>query len=525
MRVSQKNETTERWGIHEVALQGPREADKTAGAATVSGRSRRAFNPFTDAAFSARFSKGKRSISVKGFYDGEGVYRIRFSPDQTGRWTWKTASNIGELNGVEGSFECVRPGPHNHGPVHVDKQHHFSFADGTPFFPLGTTAYAWTYRPENIRRQTLESFSTYGFNKIRMLVFPKHYGDGKNVDVSYDPPCFPFEGSPGAWDRTRLVPEYFRNFEARVGELRDRGIQADVILFHFYDFSRWGLDFGATSKDDVRYLDYLVARLASYRNVWWSLASEYDCIGRKGPLFPDHSDLKDWDWIGRFLARNDPYDHPRSIHQWPFGPIFPNRPWLTHVSYQHPNTYSLLMDLRRLYGKPVIDDEYQYEGNLPMDWGNCSAEEEVLRHWAAVMAGGYATHGEAFNTRTNKRDIFWSYGGRMRGGSPQRLKFIKDLVTSLPFQDMEPDTYKGDGRNLFCLSKGSEVYLYLMTPQWKDHDMLYVGPIEGGVFSYTATIWDAWECRKVGTAEWPCGMARPVRMPRLAAIVLRRKGR
>lgn len=53
---------------------------------------------------------------------------------------------------------------------------------------------------------------------------------------------------------------------------------------------------------------------------------------------------------------------------------------------------------------------------------------------------------------------------------------MKELLTSLPFQEMEPDTYKGDGRNLFCLRKGSEIYLYLMTPAWKDHDMLYVGP-------------------------------------------------
>ncbi len=516
MKAATGKGRVERWGVYEIVLEGPSEKTR--------GRGTRTLNPFTDVALSAHFKKGKLTQEVKGFYDGEGIYRVRFMPGETGSWSWETRSNRAELRGAEGSFTCTKPGQDNHGPVRVAKTHHFSYSDGTPFFPMGTTAYAWTYRPEAVRRQTLESFSKYGFNKIRMLVLPKHYGDGKNVDISYDPPVFPFEGKPGAWDRERFVPAYFRNFEDRVGDLCDRGIEADVILFHFYDFGKWGLDEGWRGEDDLRYLDYLVARLAPYRNVWWSLANEYDLIynPEKGEL-ATVLDRKDWDEIGAFLARSDPWAHPRSVHQWPFGVLFPDRPWITHVSYQHMNTYSLLMDLHRSYGKPVINDEYQYEGNIPMGWGNCSAEEVTVRHWAAVMAGGYATHGEAFNTRTNHRDIFWSYGGKLRGGSPQRLRFMKDLVTSLPFQDMEPDTYRGDGRNMFCLSKGSDVYLYFMTPGWKDHDMLFVGPSMGGSQRYEATVYDAWACRKGFEATWGCGPAIRLKLPRFAAIVLKRK--
>jgi hypothetical protein len=514
-RVSGKG-PVERWGVYEIVLEGPSEK--------AGGRGTRGLNPFTDVAVGARFHRGNRTQDVKGFYDGEGVYRVRFMPSETGSWSWESRSSRPELRGARGSFTCAKPGPGNHGPVRVAKRHHFSYEDGTPFFPMGTTAYAWTCRPEAIRRQTLESFSKYGFNKIRMLFFPKHYGDGRNVDVSYDPPVVPFEGQHGAWDRRRFVPAYFRNFEDRVGDLRDRGIEADVILYHFYDFGKWALDEGWSREDDRRYLDHLVARLAPYRNVWWSLANEYDLLvdRRKGTAV-SVPDRKDWDGIGAYLARIDPWRHPRSVHQWTFGPVFPDRPWLTHVSYQHPNAYSLLMDLRRRYGKPVVDDEYQYEGNLPMDWGNCSAEEETVRHWAAVMAGGYATHGEAFNTPTNKRDIFWSYGGRLRGGSPPRLRFMKDLLASLPFQDMEPDTFRGDGRNLFCLAKGSEVCLYFMTPGWKDHRKLFVGPIGGGRQRYDATVYDAWACRKSFEATWECGVARGLALPRYAAIVLRRK--
>ena len=88
---------------------------------------------------------------------------------------------------------------------------------------------------------------------------------------------------------------------------------------------------------------------------------------------------------------------------------------------------------------------------------------------------------------------------------------------------MEPDTYKGDGRNLFCLSKGSEVYLYFMTPAWKDHTYLYVGPKTGGTWRYDVEIYDAWAGRKERSATWGCGMATGLKLPPHAAIVLRRK--
>ena len=51
------------------------------------------------------------------------------------------------------------------------------------------------------------------------------------------------------------------------------GIQADVILFHPYD--RWG--YSKMGKEmNERYVRYMIARISAYRNVWWSLANEWD---------------------------------------------------------------------------------------------------------------------------------------------------------------------------------------------------------------------------------------------------------
>ena len=54
------------------------------------------------------------------------------------------------------------------------------------------------------------------------------------------------------------------------------GIQADVILFHPYDI--WGY-FEMGDKMNEKYIRYMIARVSAYRNVWWSLANEWEGIG------------------------------------------------------------------------------------------------------------------------------------------------------------------------------------------------------------------------------------------------------
>jgi hypothetical protein len=304
----------------------------------------------------------------------------------------------------------------------------------------------------------------------------------------------PFKGENNNFDFSVFNVEYFRNFENRVRELRDRNIEADVILFHFYDFKHWGIDVGMRREDDLFFVDYLIARLAAYRNVWWSLANEYDLLVPEEGGHKVVKDRKDWDEIGRFIEEKDPYDHPRSVHNVPFGIIYPDADWLTHVSYQHPNTYALAMDLKRSFAKPVVNDEYQYEGNVPQNWGNAGAELELTRHWQAVMAGAYATHGEAYRIDDNSKDIFWSYGGEMTGDSPKRLRFLKQILESCPFQEMEPDLMKSEGRDSFCLKKGSELYLYFETPDYKDKGQLFLGLPEAQDERFEIEVYDAWNC-------------------------------
>lgn len=473
--ISKKS--VEKWDMFELELTSGRSFER----------------PFQEVNLTAVFRKDSIVKKVDGFYDGGSTWRIRFMPEETGTYSFVLQSNNEEFNKLTGTFECTEPSAGNHGPVKVKNTFHFAYADGTPFFVMGTTAYAWTYRPEEIRKQTLESFTKYNFNKIRMLVFPKYYvGNHSDVDISYEPPVYPFAGEPKSFDFQTLVPEYFRNFEDRVMDLMKLGIEADVILFHPYD--KWGIDWGSMKQeDDLLYLKYITARLSAYRNVWWSLGNEYDVSNNAEGKFHVSMERKDWDLIGAYIKSKDPYGHLISCHNIPFGIIYPDREWLTHVSYQHPDTYTLLLELRQKYQKPVINDEYQYEGNIKDEWGNSDAETTVFRHWLSAMAGGYGTHGEVFKKDGNNRDLFWSYGGTLIGESVPRLKFMKEILEGCPYYEMERDYVNTDGHNYFSLARSKEDYLIFCRYNLQGKG-LWLGAYDGSSPEYEATVYDVWNC-------------------------------
>ena len=406
------NNRIECWDIFEISLAGS-SSD----------------NPFVDLQFSARFSQGNKVFTPEGFYDGDGVYRIRFMPDAPGPWTYVTESNCKELDGKRGEFTCIAAGPGNHGPVHVHNTFQLAYADGTPHFSVGTTCYAWAHQGDAMEEQTLATLKNAPFNKIRMCVFPKSYSYNKN-----EPQYYPYEGKPlKNWDFTRFNPAFWRHFEMRVRQLRDLGIEADIILWHPYD--RWGFAEMGRENDD-RYLRYAIARLAAFRNVWWFLANEYDLMA-PGAMAGHRGDkvMADWDRFFQILQNEDLYQKLRGIHNcrtW----YDHSKPWATHCSIQT-SDFHRAKEFRDKYGKPVVYDECRYEGDIPQGWGNITAQQMAKNFWLGSLAGCYVGHGETYQHPEDL--LWWSKGGVLRGQSPARIQFMKDIIERLPYQQMPPD--------------------------------------------------------------------------------------
>ena len=370
-------DTCNRWGIYEVALDGPKEG-----------------NPFTEQRVTGTFHSINETVSCDGFYDGDGIYRIRFMPSFEGEYTYQIQTTFGKE--YEGHFTVIKPKENAHGPVRVANTYHMAYEDGTPYYSIGTTCYVWELQSDELIEQTFDTLKNSAFNKIRFCIFPKHYDYNLR-----EPRSYPYEGNPmdssvltpenfwdytgktegNHWDFTRFNPKHFQHIENCIRRLGELGIEADLIMMHPYD--RWGFSQMTKEQDDL-YWNYAVARFSAFANVWWSLANEYD-------LMP-HKAIQDWERYASILCEKDPYHHMRSIHNCVSLYDF-SRPWIT-------------------------------------------GEEMLRRFWEAACRGGYPGHGETYLNKENI--LWWSHGGILHGESHKRFGFLLDRLKETPGLGLMP---------------------------------------------------------------------------------------
>lgn len=460
----------EQWGVWEMSLKGPRDG-----------------NPFLDVQFAATFRQGDERTVVPGFYDGDGVYRVRFSPSQQGRWSYETRSNRPELGGNRGSFTAGPPSPDNHGPVQVFKTFYLRYADAAPYHQFGTTCYAWIHQTEDLQQQTLKTLAASPFNKIRFCVFPKAYVYNRN-----EPELFAFHRkADGTFDFDRPDPAFWHHLERRILDLQRLGIEADLILWHPYD--RWGFADMSDPQDD-RYLRYCIARLSAFRNVWWSLANEFDFMTDRPKGHRGNKQMEDWDRFFRILQNEDPHGRLRGIHN---GRIWYDhtKDWVTHASLQTSDMNGGV-GFREKYRKPVIYDECRYEGNIPQGWGNLDAKTMTQRFWLGTLSGCYVGHGETY---LHPEDVlWWSKGGVLHGESPQRIQWLKEFMAEAPpFDELQP---LGDTQGRFLLAKPGKYYLLYCVDSRPRAVRL------AGDRPYKVDLVDPWKMTVV-----PLGTARPGR--------------
>ena len=447
---SQVMTSVERWGKYETTFLVP--------AAEVTG------NPF-EVELVATFVCDRDTLIVPGYYDGPEVvaakrpsrkgkrketasemlrWKVRFMPPTIGEWQYTTASPIPSLNGQSGYLRSSMPQPDNHGPVRVDSTGlHFCYADGLPYLPVGTTSYDWMHASNDpafstadpgltMQQQTLVSLGESGFNKIRSLLIVQ------NFDRSYpEPESFPFEGDTSRWDWSRLNPRYFDHVEQCIEGLQALGLEMDLILFHPYDGGRWGFDSMPREAGELL-CRYVAARFGAYRNVWWSLANEYD--------FLKEQPIANWDAWTDVLLANDPYHHLISIHSYTakYYKYWDER--YTHCSIQDQapvEDFGRAATVRNIYKKPVIFDEVCYEGDMGERWGWLSGQEMLFRMYQAYLAGTYCTHAECFqygNPHDFSRD-FLAVGGKWQGESWMRINFMRhQILDEMPRPMYLPDS-------------------------------------------------------------------------------------
>lgn len=410
-------------------------------------------NPFAvevDVEFTA---PGGRVWTIPGFYDGDGqggpdgdVWRVRFSADEIGAWSFRSRSIDPVLDGFSGTFDVVAaPGDASdfylwgrleyRGDTANDERY-LKFRDG-PFWlkagcddPENFLGKFSNYDTHAERIATVDYLADRGVNSMYMMT---HNVGGDDQDV------WPWLGSgvseamsngaSGARFDIPRLHEWLALFE----HMQDRGVVPYLIL---EDDSAW------TGFDRPRYYREMIARFGHLPAVLFNIAEEAnENYGLSHAL--DHA---------RTLASEDPYDHPRGIHNV----NAPANDYLdeeavdfTAMQTQHTDALDHNDDTLAW-----IDAARSRGTRTPMvGFDEPRPLLDRKGWWSAYMGGGVW---EVHVVKPYDRPIStWEPAWTEIGGT-------RKFMESLPFASMQPSNELVASGTAFCLASPGEAYaLYL----------------------------------------------------------------
>ena len=434
--------------------------------------------PYLIANFECNSCKVK-SLIVPGFWDGNKVWKIRFSAPEPGTWNYTTHSKDKGLNGKKGTLSIVawseaekQQDPCRRGFIVVNDQspragRYFIYADGTPFLWIGDTWWNWTKKEIafDIYKNLVDTRATQGFS-VGQLFFP---GNG-------------WGSSSCMLDSTYSVPDldHIRRTEEMIRYANEKGI---TVWIHAW-WCRKNMDRTIGPEKIIRWWKYVVDRLSAY-NVVWVLAGEYNMYdyGSLGLNF--------WNRLGSIVENEDPYQRIISVHptppgwdggdeapQWSTADVIHDQPWLKYNQSQvgHGKWRNEMIPLvvRSAYqknpAKPIVVTEPWYEF---ID-GNPSAMDIRFGAWSAILSGaaghtyggghvwrahvaGSPAGGDAWPLEKNLEVNTLVYPGA------QSIGFLSKFLRSIDWWKLEPHPELViDNPSRYCSADlGKEYLVYL----------------------------------------------------------------
>ncbi len=416
-------------------------------------------NPPQEASLTALFmSPAGEPHKVYGFWDGGRTWRIRFSPNQTGKWTFKTAcsddSNKG-LHAQVGDLECTAPSGKNrftqHGAVRVAPDgRYLMHEDGTPFFWLGDTAWngALLSTPEEwdqyIKERTRQKFNAVQWVATQWRAAPD--GD-RNKQPAYIGPA----------NRIEINPAFFQRLDQKVEALDKAGLlSVPVMLWAINGGANPQVNPGVSLPEDQAILlgRYMVARWGA-NHVAWILGGDGDYRGEKA---------EKWKRIGRAVFNDIPHApvtmHPGGM-QWVWKEFIEEK-WYDIVGYQsgHGDDEKTLRwliegplteDWAKMPHRPFINLEPPYEGHVAYQSKKPISADFTRRaiYWsvlnapaAGVTYGGHGVWGWDDGTKPptdhpgTGTPLPWQKALTMPGA--EQMKYLHDFLSTNEFWRLRP---------------------------------------------------------------------------------------
>jgi len=267
---------------------------------------------------------------LPGFYDGDGRWKVRFTPFRRGRWSYETKLPFSDP-GLEGSgeFEVVEAEEKGGRFLRTcpEKNWGLEYEGGERAFILGDTMYnvfgaahcGLPYR-DLLRRRKRD-----GFNLIRARVPVSPFHPPKGYSEWQNRSTWPWQGSPQKPVFTRFNLDYFHTVDQVMAFAAELDLGFEVIM------EAWGFEFPFNKRDtftpeyEQLWMRYLIARYDAFSSTYvWTLMNEYEYYPNGDWHYTEEGDH----WalrVGRWVKELGAHDHPVAVHNGPRTPPFAER--------------------------------------------------------------------------------------------------------------------------------------------------------------------------------------------------------
>ncbi|HUT46293.1 MAG TPA: DUF4038 domain-containing protein [Sedimentisphaerales bacterium] len=360
-------------------------------------------------------NKSKRTLLA--FWDGGRAWRVRFSPDEQGEWTYKTAcsdqSNKG-LHNQTGSFQCEKYDGNlslfRHGELHLSaNKRYIEHADGTPFFWLADTVWCGPLFAD------FDDWNVFLKDRVE-----KEFTAIQFVMTQWRMARTDAAGNPAYTGKEKVAvnPAFFQRMDKYINAINDAGFLAvPVLLWAIRGDENPGYSLPEDQK--IVLAEYMIARYGAHQAIWF--------LGGDGRYTGDNAET--WKRVGRAIFNEDQHRlatmHPGGKN-W-VAKEFRNEPWFSFIGYQsgHGDDEGTFRWLNQ--GPPATN--WNGKPNLPI----INIEPNYEAH------NGY-THRKVHNDHSVRRAAYWSllvsptagvtYGGQGIWGWHTKVQAPADHIST-----------------------------------------------------------------------------------------------
>jgi hypothetical protein len=406
-------------------------------------------NPF-QVVVDVTFAGPGNTFVVPAFYDGDGqggldgnVWKVRFSPNAIGSWTYTSTSSNSLLNGQIGNFEvteptgCVGYSPGGlpdfgcFGRLESVGHHYLKFANGPYWLKGGEDDPEDFLAPGQTvgypsKESAIDFLAGKGVNSLYLMTH-NIGGDHSNV--------WPWVGSdPG---QAQTNHEHFDLAKLALWEQWFEYLQAKGLVIHLVleDDSGW------TGFNRNMYYREIIARFAHHNGLYWNISEEYNENYSSDQIKSFAQTIRAW----------DAYDHPIAVHhageldQWA---PFVGDSLLDLTSFQTANTPQ---NSETVAWFQMVEDS---GWTIPISFdetGKLGASDQTLTRqilWSVYAGGGN------FEMHTSPLTLYGNFAQYY-----DDMQRARQFIESLPFWQMRPSNSLLTGGTGYALAQAGEAYL------------------------------------------------------------------